>query len=256
MEQELVKIIEKKTFEQLSNRELVALEDWCSTKEEFDQLKLVFQGAEHLRVKTTIEPSAERKAVLDDLFASTHTSDKRFGIFDVLYPEHKSFMLRPLVQVAAVGLIAFIAIPFFRDKEQLNTSHVAKVTEKNKVVKKQDSVVKTKPVLVAKSDTSLEKNRYGSPQSLILEELPFLTSKASSCATSGSSAPEALTSENKDTEIMLMSVAPASVSKMANEGRLETSDHPDGIYQGKKLVQYAIPVSDQGNLLELITASF
>ena len=256
MEQELVNIIASKSFEQLSERELDALTDWCTTKEEFDQLKLVFQGAERLRAQTSIEPSAERKAVLDDLFASTHTTDKRFGVFKVLYPEHKSFMLRPLVQVAAVGLITLIAIPFFRDNQQLNTTHVAKVTEKNKVVNKQDSVVKTEPVLVAKSETTIENNIPGSTKPVVLEELPFSTAEASIYTASGSSVTEAITAENKDVEIMLMSVAPVSVSKMANDERLETSDHPDGIYQGRKTVQYAVPVSSQGNVLELITASF
>jgi hypothetical protein len=256
MEQELVNIIASKSFKQLTERELEALADWCTTKEEFDQLKLVFQGAERLRVKTAIEPSTERKASLDELFASAHTKNKRFGIFQALYPEHKSFMLRPLVQVAAVGLIALIAIPFFRDNQQFNTSHVANVTEKNKVVNKQDSVVKTEPVMVAKSETALENNRLGSSESMVLEELPFSTAEASSYTTSGVSVPEAITAEYKDAEIMLMSVAPASVSKMANDERLETSDHPDGIYQGRKKVQYAVPVSSQGNVLELITASF
>jgi len=256
MEQELVTIIESKSFEQLSERELEALTDWCATKEEFEQLKLVFQGAERLRVKTAIVPSAGRKAALDDLFASTHSKNKRFGIFEVLYPEHKSFMLRPLVQVAAVGLIALIAIPFFGENEQLKTTHIAKVTEKKNVVKKQDKVVETKPVLVAKSETSLGNNSHGSPESVVLNDVPFSTAEASSYTTSGSSTPETLSEENKDAEMMLMSVAPASVSKMANDERLETSDHPDGIYQGRKAVKYAVPASSQGNVLELITASF
>jgi hypothetical protein len=256
MEQELVNIIESKSFEQLSKRELSALTDWCTTKEEFDQLKLVFQGAERLRVKTVIEPSTDRKATLDELFASANTKNKRFGIFEALYPEHKSFMLRPLVQVAAVGLIALFAISFFRDKEQLNTSHVAKVTENKMVVKKQDEVVKTKPVLVAKSESSLENNSHGSPESVVLEDLPLSIAEASSYSTSGSSDRGTLTVENRDIELMLMSVAPASVSKISNDERLEPSDHPDGIYQGKKSVHYAIPVSNEGNVLELITASF
>jgi hypothetical protein len=58
-----------------------------------------------------------------------------------------------------------------------------------------------------------------------------------------------------DSDVSTMMAAPASASKIADESK-DLISHPDGVFQERKVIQYAIPASQQGNVLDLITASF
>ena len=135
MEQELVTIVMSKSFVDLSEGELQSLSGWCTTKEEFDQLKMVFQGAANLRESTNSEPRVENKLALDQLFQDTYGKRDRSGFLKMVYPEEKPLMMRPLIQVAAIGLIALISLPFFRTNDVRSTLQTAKVTTENKKVK-------------------------------------------------------------------------------------------------------------------------
>ena len=58
-----------------------------------------------------------------------------------------------------------------------------------------------------------------------------------------------------DSDVSTMMAVPASAPKMVNESK-DLISHPDGVFQERKVIQYAIPASQQGNVLDLITASF
>jgi len=115
MEKELVNTILEKEFNELSSNERVALNDYCTSEEEFEQLKMVFLSVESLKKSETVQPRVETKNSLDDIFAQKHGHKPRAIWYNsalvVLYPTEKTFVKRPLVQIAAVALLLLLAYP-------------------------------------------------------------------------------------------------------------------------------------------------
>ena len=258
MEQELVTIVMSKSFVDLSEGELQSLSEWCTTKEEFDQLKMVFQGAVNLRESTNSEPRLENKLALDQLFQDTYGKRDRSGFLKMVYPEEKPLMMRPLIQVAAIGLIALISLPFFRTNDVHSTLQTAKVTTENKKVDKTMSDLQSdKPVLVAKNEVPVKANKSEvTIESLSqLEDTRFIVNSDENRASGEVFYAEPAMTMSVESDVQEMSVAPVSAAKISVDTKDQNS-HPDGIYQGVKTVQYAVPVSQQGNVLDLITASY
>ena len=134
MEKELVDIIEDKKFIELTSSERESLKEWCSTEEEFDQLKMVFLGVEQIKRAHVMTPRAETKNSLDSMFGQKHSKIPPVfwynTVFTVLYPTDKPIQRRPLMQIAAIGILFLLIYPFLSNNKLIETTpQLAKVEE-------------------------------------------------------------------------------------------------------------------------------
>ena len=230
MEKELVDIVLHKSYIELSSDERNQLVEWCSSEEEYDQMKLVFIEVESMKnqQKETVRP--ETKKSLDALFAEKHKQSPVFWnkpILVTLYPREKSIHRRPLVQIAAVALLLLLAYPLTKTstitpdvsltaqvEEQLPSSQGSKNELGSKETPTVKKEVKTaKPLLVASVDL----------KNLTLDKTTMVRSDDNA-------------------------LAPASAS---------WSDHPDGIFVEENVeINFSQSVSDTPEMLDLLTVSF
>jgi hypothetical protein len=111
------------------------------------------------------------------------------------------------------------------------------------------------PVLVAKNELPVKENNK--EQSNLSADEPTIFAEADENSVYSAGLAESSTAMlyTKDSDVSTMMAAPVSASKMADDSK-DLFVHPDGVYEGRKVIQYAIPASQQGNVLDLITASF
>ena len=90
MEKELEHIIIQKAFEELTSTEKEQLKEWCSTEEEFNQLKMLYSEIELINSENSLKTKASTKRNLDELFevrADLHVQamldNERKGFFTV-----------------------------------------------------------------------------------------------------------------------------------------------------------------------------
>lgn len=123
MEKKIQDIIENNTFDQLSDQSLLELKDWCSTRDEFNQLKSLFETLSTLQQKSNLEPKKQTKESLDALFMKKHSMGKSASlsnsILRTIYPIDKEFYKRPLVQLAALIVIVLLVVPFLTAPDKL-----------------------------------------------------------------------------------------------------------------------------------------
>ena len=81
MEKKIQDIIENNTFDQLSEQSLLELKDWCTTRDEFNQLKSLFETLSTLQQKSNLEPKKQTKESLDALFMKKHSMGKSASLF-------------------------------------------------------------------------------------------------------------------------------------------------------------------------------
>ncbi len=227
MEQELVDIVLKRSFIELSKAEKDNLSEWCSNEEEFDQLKQVFLEVERMKEAQQEKVRPETKQSLDALFQQKHKKSpvmRNHSVLSVIYPADKPFHKRPIVRIAAVALICLLALPFFNRESFVDKP----LTAQNKTT-----------VSSIKKDT--DKQVFKSTISEEVKELPVIKEKVQSQMASPSHMDEVT-----DFEHHLEAQAPS----MAEGGT-----HPDGIFVGStaKLSQ---AVSDVPEALDLLTAAF
>ncbi|MEY4603391.1 MAG: hypothetical protein RIT43_683 [Bacteroidota bacterium] len=240
MEKECVEIIRSKSFEELSSEELNMLSEWCANKEEFEGLKLVFTGVDILREENHTNNSDKTKASLDQLYAEKHRKrDER--------------KLYPLLMVAAVTIFVFLTYVFWNKKE---TTYTAR--------EKQDVVNSEKRVKVKKPTNSPKEQEIKKESVLIAENSDsFVYNDPAQKAASGSY--EESTSGEVDIQAMdttsevsyTFSVTQPESSAMPT-ARSEEPDfsHPDGIYNGRKMVKKSVSLKEEQNILDLITPAF
>lgn len=256
MEQELVDIIMTKSFEELTEKERLSLNEWCSDRDEYEQLKLVFRGIQGYRSETHTEPASSVKESLDSLFESTYGERSKRSVFSVLYPTDKSIAMRPLVQIAALALLVFLTIPFFKNDSKLilpDQHAKSQKPDSSKDTLKRNTDKREDPILVAQSTVSKEseakvKGAIGiSPAEEVIEAQIEAYISAD-------------TDQSMNTMVATFSgnVAAPAVAVSADKLTRDTqgSDHPDGIYDSKKVVRFSASVNDQKSVLDLITAAY
>lgn len=238
MEKELVNKIMEKRFIELSTAEREELKDWCSTEEEYDQLTHVFSAVEKMKADQLVQPKPETKRSLDDLFAQKHAKPAPVfwynSVMVVLYPTDKSFARRPLVQIAAVGLIVLLTVPFL-SKNQLNNDEpqIAKVEQTKPSVPQSKSVETITP-----EEVNMTESTTIPSVSVVEDKIDVIT-------------------HIETIEPFTATVETATVS--FGSARAEAAlafDHPDGIFTGESSVAYSQPASSQPAMLDLLTASF
>lgn len=142
MEKDLVDIVMEKSYIELSAGEKAELNEFCNSESEYNQLKDVFLGVEMMQFDAPT-PKKETKESLDSLFDSTHprvTPVWYMSALAVIIPKEKSIHRQPLLQIAAVALLIFIAFPYFQTDVQDSSPQLAelKKTEAAPEVKNTD----------------------------------------------------------------------------------------------------------------------
>jgi hypothetical protein len=162
MEKKIQDIIENNTFDQLSEQTLLELKDWCSTRDEFNQLKQLFETLSTIQQKEAFEPKKQTKESLDALFMKKHSLGKSASlsnsILRTIYPIDKEFYKRPLVQLAALIVLVLLVVPFLNAPEKItsNLSKVASIKTDNASFSKEKSVNTNKSNSDVKNATPLK----------------------------------------------------------------------------------------------------
>ena len=162
MEKKIQDIIENNTFDQLSEQSLLELKDWCTTRDEFNQLKSLFETLSTLQQKSNLEPKKQTKESLDALFMKKHSMGKSASlsnsILRTIYPIDKEFYKRPLVQLAALIVIVLLILPFLNAPDKLISSHnqVANIKADNTSSNNEKSLKKNELISDVKKDTPVK----------------------------------------------------------------------------------------------------
>lgn len=132
MEKELTDLFIEKRYHELSSEEKDQLSDLCSSEEEFEQMRNVFTGIHMLKTEA-FQTNNETKQSLDSLFASVHSPQQKnrwlASAWILIYPEDKPFVRKPLVQMAAIGLIVLLTVPFLLQDKIVDQKVVTAKTE-------------------------------------------------------------------------------------------------------------------------------
>lgn len=239
MEKELVNTVLEKEFNELSSNERVALNDYCSSEEEFEQLKMVFLSVESLKRSETVEPRVETKNSLDDIFAQKHGHKPRAIWYNsalvVLYPTEKAFVKRPLVQIAAVALLLLLAYPL------VNSTKIQDQSE-----------TQLAEVKVEKQNVEPSTTKTSNPESESTVVEPAIE--------------PIVQTRSVDMEPMYEDVMVAAAEMSVEEYRSEpeavyaaaptVAERPDGIYTGSSSVTFSQPASAQPQVFDLLTTTF
>lgn len=239
MEKELVNTILEKEFNELSSNERVALNDYCTSEEEFEQLKMVFLSVESLKKSETLQPRVETKNSLDDIFAQKHGHKPRAIWYNsalvVLYPTEKTFVKRPLVQIAAVALLLLLAYPLVNSTKIQDQSETQLAEVK---VEKQN----VKPLTAKTSNPASE--------STIVEPAiePIVQTRSVEMDAMYEdvmvAAPEMSVEEYRSEPEAVFATVPV------------VAERPDGIYTGSSTVTFSQPASAQPQVFDLLTTTF
>lgn len=239
MEKELVNTVLEKEFNELSSNERVALNDYCSSEEEFEQLKMVFLSVESLKKSETVQPRVETKNSLDDIFAQKHGHKPRAIWYNsalvVLYPTEKAFVKRPLVQIAAVALLLLLAYPLVnstRIQDQSETQLAEVKVEKQYVKPTQAKTSKSESegTLVEPSIEPIVQARSVEMEAMYEDVMV--------------AAPEMSYEEYRSEPEAVFAAVPA------------VAERPDGIYTGSSTVTFSQPASAQPQVFDLLTSTF
>lgn len=230
MEKELVEIVLQKSFIELSNDERIALSEWYTSEEEYDQLRNVFLEVERMKANQTASVRPETKKSLDAIFSEKHHKAPVFwnnSIMTLIYPVEKPLHKRPLIQVAAAALLFLFTYPMIN----------------------QDNV--NPKVQIAQSDmkkTEIKKE---------VESSQKIPSKAESISQSQDNSNlidrSASVEVNEESEITI-SVAAETLSTTTSVH--SAVNHPDGVFEGEIISVFSEPVSEDPEILDLLTVTF
>jgi hypothetical protein len=110
MEDYQLKILTKRSFEELSNDEKKVMNDWCSSEDEFQGLKSLFSVVESSRI--SINENSNTKKRLDELFESKYKTSNGFDWRSFLFPSGVIFFRQPAFQFA-FGIILVLGFSLF-----------------------------------------------------------------------------------------------------------------------------------------------
>lgn len=110
MEDYQLKILNKQSFEELSNDERKVMNEWCASEEEFQGLKSLFSVVESSRI--SINDNSNTKKRLDELFESKYKTSNGFDWRSFLFPSGVVFFRQPAFQLA-FGIILIFGVSIF-----------------------------------------------------------------------------------------------------------------------------------------------
>lgn len=241
MEKELVDKIVDKKFIELTASEKVELQEWFTSEEEFDQMKAVFTAVEQMKAEQIFIPKAETKRSLDELFAQKNAKSAPVlwynSVLVALYPTDKTMLRRPLMQIAAIGLVLLLVYPFLSPEKLMEEQkQIAKVEEKQEKKAEQEfKVEEIKPTTQVESPIETIITRES-----VLEESISDVIIADEISVSRASQP----------------ASGAFAFSSASDASAEKFDHPDGVFTGGSTVAYSQAASSQPAIFDLLTAAF
>lgn len=258
MEKELEHIIIQKAFEELTSTEKEQLKEWCSTEEEFNQLKMLYSEIELINSENSLKTKASTKKSLDELFEKTHSKGVWYSApIKTLYPQDKSFIRRPLVQIAAVLALLFLAYPLFNKK-------IAEIQPKQMVELKKDEI----PMMKAKKneiqselDKEVPQNEINFVPPIVSDEVVNyeLSESIVESTSQDDFAIAEIATESKDAEVIseLNSVADMRVVSAPKASLNGFTNQSGGIYiEEKTNSAISLPASRKPEMLDLLTAAF
>jgi hypothetical protein len=152
MEDYQLKILTKRSFEELSNDEKKVMNDWCSSEEEFQGLKSLFSVVESSRI--SINENSNTKKRLDELFESKYKTSNGFDWRSFLFPSGVIFFRQPAFQMA-FGIILVIGVSLFfvnQSPVQLAKNEVPKSGKKKSKSDSENKNLKEEQKLETSSD--------------------------------------------------------------------------------------------------------
>lgn len=252
MERDIIDIIGSKEFIELTNSEKNELAEFFTTEDEYNQLKNVFKNINAMNIEVP-NPKTETKRDLDALFVQTYPKAAPIwynSIFAVAIPKDKPIYRQPLIQVAALALLLFLAIPLFNS----DFSKPNQLAE-NKVVN-DDSAE-----LIEVKDT-LEGNLQDVKKEIDLAEDSFEEVNVMEVV------------EPSDGIDIAAQPVLAEISVDSEAGSIATTivadeiddaffDHPDGVFVAamtedpvESSIMMSIPASETEDLMDLLTVTF
>ncbi len=254
MERDIVDIVMEKTYLELSAEERSELAEFCSSEDEFNQLKHVFASVENMEMDPPV-PRAETKERLDHLFAETYPKTAPVwynSVFAVLVPKDKPLYRQPLLHIAAVALLLIFTVPLMQNNLSDKSPLMAEAdTASEGVVSDDASQMNPSEVVIENNANAADDGEAVMPTSEISLEQNAQLNNGGGMASSSDGWVAAET----------IDLAPAAVSSgtfMFSSQRPE-STHPDGVFIGGNAdanVSYSLPASETSDLLDLLTTTF
>ncbi len=253
MEKDIFDIIQEKEYNQLSSVELSELSEFCANEDEFLQMKSVLVGVQAMNVANAAAPKPQVKQKLDDLFVSqayaqtSATASK--GIMAVLYPRDKKLYQRPLFQIAAMIVLILGIVPFLMKNQLPPKNQLAKLETKKQDTKGDSSLVPT-----TKNDQKSKEIETAE----IEKEEAITSNQQTIPAVNLYNNIRTVSSVSTGAEYYEISTVSMDEAKSSESPAESVFDHSDGIYDsssGTTLI-FSKPVSEQPEVLDLLTASF
>ncbi len=140
MEDFELKLLTKRSYEELNNDEKNVISEWCSSEEEFQVLKSLFSVVESSR--SEVYEDAITKKRLDELFESKYKASNGFDWRSFLFPSGVIFFRQPAFQLAFGIVLVFGVSLFFVNQSpvQLAKNEV----QKSQTKKSQSEIKKSK----------------------------------------------------------------------------------------------------------------
>jgi hypothetical protein len=157
MEDYQLKILTKRSFEELSNDEKKVMNDWCSSEDEFQGLKSLFSVVESSRI--SINDNSNTKKRLDELFESKYKTSNGFEWRSFLFPSGVIFFRQPAFQMA-FGIVLVIGVSLFfvnQTPVQLAKNEVPKSEKKKSKTKSENKNSQGEQTLETSSDSKVTK---------------------------------------------------------------------------------------------------
>ena len=235
MEKDLVNIIVEKEFIELSSTELAEVNEFCSSEEEYNQMRDVFLEVESITFDTP-KPKAETKKSLDNLFNQTYPKAPvawYSSILTVVVPKDKPIHRQPILQVAAICLLFIMIIPFFNTDVAVQKNQIAEVEKLTDT--EAGSVAKVKVIEKEEGNIFNGNQQESSIEELIESEIEV---------------PRVVSVENFNSSNSLSASTPFTAFSAS-------FDHPDGIFDETIAeVDYSMNISELPDVLDLLTTTF
>lgn len=252
MERDIIDIVGSKEFIELTNSEKIELAEFCTSEDEYNQLKNVFKNINAMNIEVPT-PKAETKKDLNALFVQTYPKAAPIwynSVFTAVVPKNKPIYRQPLMQVAALVLLLFLAIPLF-NSDFLKPNQLAE----NKVEKDESSGL-------IEAENDLEGDLQDAKKEIDIAEDSFEEVNVMEVV------------EPSDGIDIVAQPVLAEISVDSEAGSIATTmvadeiddaffDHPDGVFVAamtedpvESSIMMSVPASETEDLLDLLTVTF
>lgn len=233
MEKDIADIVTEKEYIELSQAERDELKEFCSSEDEYIQLKNVFLSVAEMN-PVKMAPHEETKKSLDQLFSQTYPKASPIwysSVLTVIVPKHKPIQRQPLVYAAAIALLFFLVVPLMNSDVTAVKTQLAKVDKKSEMKNAEAEVVEKEATEVlsgeqSQANSSLD-TRSGNDITSIEQPISVFDEMTTS-----------------DFEGFAGAAATGS-------------SHPDGVFMASvSSFAVSMPASESTDLLDLLTATF